>query len=49
MKINKNSVGYLILIVVLLAAGAVSLRLFMRERAAHDSLNINTFPIVIGD
>jgi len=47
MKPNKNTIGYAVLILILLISGAISMQLFMRERTAHDALNINKFPKVI--
>ena len=47
MKISKNNIGFAILIAMLLVTGTVSLKLFMRERTAHDALDINKFPKVI--
>jgi EpsI family protein len=47
MRISKNTIGFVILIVMLLAAGTVSLNLFMREKTAHDTLDINRFPKVV--
>lgn len=49
MKINKNTIGFVVLIALLLVASAVSLRLFLRERTMHDKVNINTFPMTVGE
>ncbi|MCX5666171.1 MAG: EpsI family protein [Candidatus Omnitrophica bacterium] len=49
MKINKNTIGFVVLIVVLLASSVFSLGLFRREMAAHDKLDVNTFPMTMGE
>lgn len=46
---NKNTLGFVALIIMLLAAGALSLQLFFRERSAHDKVDINTFPMTVGE
>jgi len=48
MKLNKNTIGYAVLISMLVISGTISMRLFLRERTAHDALDINKFPKVIG-
>lgn len=49
MKTHKNSIGFAILIIMLAASSIFSLQLFMCERTSHDVLNINTFPMVVGE
>lgn len=49
MKIDKNTVGFGVLIVILLAASVFSLGLFRREMAAHDRLDVHTFPMKVGE
>ena len=46
---NNNQIGFVIIIILLLATGAISLNLFFRERSAHDRLDINTFPHKMGE
>lgn len=49
MKMDKNSVGFVVLIIMLVVASVISLGLFQRERTSHDKLDINKFPMVVGD
>jgi EpsI family protein len=49
LKFNKNTIGFVVLMVMLLGASAVSLRLFNSERAAHDKLDVHTFPMTVGE
>ncbi len=46
---NKNTIGYLIIVILLIATSAISIKLFFYEKAAHDKLDINKFPVEIGD
>jgi len=48
LKSDKNTIGYVILVVMLLAASVISLSLFKREMVAHDKLDVHTFPMTIG-
>ncbi len=48
MKINKNTVEFVVLIAMLLAAGAISMGLFNREMSASDKLDVHKFPMKIG-
>ncbi|MCG2704877.1 MAG: EpsI family protein [Candidatus Omnitrophica bacterium] len=45
---NEN-IGFTIIVVLLLAASAISLNMFFKERSAHDFLDINTFPHKLGE
>lgn len=47
--INKNAIGFVVLIVMLVAASAISLGLFNREMTAHDVLDVHKFPMVVGE
>lgn len=49
MKFDKNTIGFVVLIAMLLAASVISLGLFRREMAAHDRLDVHTFPMTIGE
>lgn len=49
MRIDKNTFGYAVIIVLLAAASFFSFNLFMREKTAHDKLNISVFPYKIMD
>lgn len=49
MKSNKNTIGFAVLIVMLIAASAVSLGLFNREMVASDKLDVHTFPMTVGE
>ena len=49
MKFNKNTVGFVALIAMLLAASAISLNLFSREMSASDKLDAHAFPMVVGE
>lgn len=44
---KKNTVGYIILVGSLIATSTISLNLFLRERTAHDRLDIHNLPLVI--
>lgn len=46
---NRNTIGFIILIVMLLVASAISLSLFSREMVASDKLNVHTFPMTVGE
>lgn len=48
MKIDKNTIGFVVLIVILLAASVFSLGLFRRDMAAHDKLDVHAFPMTVG-
>lgn len=49
MKFDKDKIGFIALIIVLLAAGAVSLELFNREMSASDKLDVHVFPMTVGE
>ncbi len=49
MKADKNKIGFMVLVVMLLVAGAISLGLFRREMVAHDKLDVHTFPMKVGE
>ncbi|MBU2101914.1 MAG: EpsI family protein [Candidatus Omnitrophica bacterium] len=46
---NKNNIGYGIVVAVLVVASAFSLKLFFRQRAEHDIVDIRKFPMVVGE
>lgn len=48
MKLNKNTIGFAVMVVILLAASVFSLGLFRREMAAHDKLDVHKFPMRVG-
>ena len=48
-SMNKNTIGYITLIFLLIVASFFSLNLYFHERTAHDELDIRTFPYIIGD
>jgi EpsI family protein len=45
----KNTIGFTVLVIILLAASVFSLGLFRREMVARDNLDVNTFPMKVGD
>lgn len=49
MRSDKNTISYVFLVAILLITGAISLNLFLRERSAHDRLDVRTFPITVGE
>ena len=49
MKINKNTMGFVVLVMILLAASVFSLGLFRRDMSAHDKLDVHTFPMRLGE
>ncbi len=49
MRINKDSIGFGVLIAMLVAASAISLGLFSRERVASDKLDVRSFPMTVGE
>jgi len=49
MKISKNTVGFVVLIVILLVTSVFSLGLFRREMVARDKLDVHTFPMTVGE
>jgi len=48
MKINKDLIGFEVLIVILLVSSVFSLGLFKRDMSARDKLDVHTFPMVVG-
>jgi len=44
---NKNTVGFIVLVVLLLTAGIFSLKLFFQQRITQDKLDIRLFPYEI--
>ena len=48
MKLN-NSLGYAIIIFLLIITSVVSMNLFLYEKTSHDRLNIHALPLIIGD
>lgn len=49
MRIDKNTIGFVALVVMLIGAATVSLGLFTREMKAHDKLDVHTFPMTVGE
>lgn len=49
MKLNRQNIGYAVIILLLIAAGAFSIKLFFQERVAHDKLDIHKVPLEIGE
>ena len=49
MKTDKNNIACAVLIVMLLMTGVVSLKLYLRERSAHDKVDIHNFPLTVGE
>jgi EpsI family protein len=47
-KIDKNTIGFALLVVMLIGAATVSLGLFNREMKAKDKLDVHTFPMKVG-
>ena len=45
---NRNTIGYGVMVVVMIVVGAVSLRHFFITRTDADILDINTFPMTVG-
>lgn len=48
MKIDKSTIGFMLLVVMLIGAATVSLGLFNREMKAKDKLDVHTFPMKVG-
>ncbi len=48
MKFDKNTIGFVVLVAILLVSGVISLGLFRREMTAHDRLDVHTFPMTVG-
>ncbi len=44
MRINKNTAGFSAIIIMLLVTAFFSLNMYLREKTAHDRLNISVFP-----
>lgn len=49
MKIDKNTVGFAALIIILLVACVISLGLFRRDMSARDKLDVHTFPMTVDE
>jgi len=49
MQNKNNTLGYIIVIVLLTVTSVFSLRLFFQQRSAHDRLDIRTFPYKVGN
>lgn len=49
MKLNKNTIGFVVLLAMLIGTATISLGLFNRGMKAYDKLNIHTFPIDVGE
>jgi len=45
---NKNTIGYIAIVVLLISAGFFSLNMFLSQRSDHDKLDIRTFPYTLG-
>lgn len=48
MKIDKNTIGFVLLVVMLIGAATVSLGLFNRDMKAKDKLDVHAFPMKVG-
>ena len=48
-KMNKNTFGYVAIIIMLVATGFFAINLFFQEKSSHDKLNIAVFPHKIGE
>ena len=46
---NKNTIGYIALIILLVITSVVSIKLFLRQRSDHDVSDVRSFPYTIGD
>lgn len=46
---NKNTLGYIILAILLIVTSVISMRLFVRQRSDHDLLDVRTFPYKVGN
>lgn len=46
---NKNTVGYIAIVIMLMAASFFAVNLFFQQKRSHDKLNISVFPQRIGD
>ncbi|MFA6320569.1 MAG: exosortase C-terminal domain/associated protein EpsI [Candidatus Omnitrophota bacterium] len=44
MPINKNTIGFSAIVILLAVTSFFSLNLYLREKVAHDKLNISAFP-----
>lgn len=44
-----KNIGYIVIIVLLAVTGVFSLNLFLKERSQRDVVNINTFPLQVGE
>lgn len=49
MKFEKNTIGFVALVIMLIGSAAVSLGLFNREMKAQDKLDVHTFPMKVGE
>ncbi len=48
MRLDKNTIGFVVLVIMLIGAATVSLGLFNREMKAKDKLGVHTFPMKVG-
>ena len=46
---NKTTLAYIALVILLLLTSVASLNLFMKQRTEHDVLDVRTFPLTVGD
>jgi len=46
---QKQTVGYIALLVILAASSVLSLKLYFRERNEHDVVDVRKFPVEIGE
>lgn len=45
---KSNTLGYIVIVALLLVTGIFSINLFLRERTSHDKLDIRKFPYQVG-
>lgn len=45
---KNNSLGFLIIVTLLIASAFFSLNLYLRQRSAHDQVDVNSFPYQVG-
>ena len=49
MKINKSTIGFGVIVIMLSLSGILSLNQYFKERVSRDKADIRSFPYVVGD
>lgn len=49
MKINKNMLGFSVIVTMLSLSGVLSLNQYLKERVSHDRIDIRSFPYAVGE